>query len=171
MVKKRFLAGENLGNFFAQGFTLIELLVVISVIGILAAVLLVNFVGVRGRAGDAAKKSNARQLKTALRLYYNDYQVYPGVSGTLIAGCGGAGTAACSVGESFSAGTANSIYMNQIPVGTYYYSDGVGFLVMTKLENGADAEIAASQARCDVTNRSYFTDTLDEATDYFVCED
>ncbi len=60
-----------------NGFTLIELLVVISVIAILAAFLLANMAGVRDRGYDAKLKSNMNQLKTALRMYYNDNQSYP----------------------------------------------------------------------------------------------
>lgn len=59
------------------GFTLIEILVVVSIIGILAALLLANMVGVRERAADARAKSNLNQLKNALRMYYNDNQQYP----------------------------------------------------------------------------------------------
>ena len=50
---------------------------VISVIGILAALLLANFAGIRDRADDAKVKSNMKQMQTALRLYYNDNQTYP----------------------------------------------------------------------------------------------
>jgi len=158
-----------------KGFTLIELLVVISIIGVLAALLLVNFVGVRGRAGDAAKKNNLRQLKTALRLYYNDYQRYPvpAGAGTTFAGCGATGTSACVAGGVFSAGNPAAIFMAQIPPGIYYYAPGTGgnaFLLMVPLENTSDADIAASQTRCAPTTRTYYSDTP-AATDYFACED
>lgn len=58
------------------GFTLIELLVVISIIGILAALLLANFAGIRDRADDSRRKSNFKQLQNALRLRYNDTGSY-----------------------------------------------------------------------------------------------
>lgn len=61
----------------SQGFTLIELLVVISIIGILAALMLANMVGIRERAADTKAKGNLKQLQNALRLYYNDFQMYP----------------------------------------------------------------------------------------------
>lgn len=67
----------------SRGFTLIEILVVVSIIGILAALLLSNMVGVRERAADARLKSNLKQMATALRLYYNDNQTYP-PSGTCV---------------------------------------------------------------------------------------
>lgn len=61
-----------------SGFTLIELLVVISIIGILAALILANMVGIRERAADTKTKNDMNQLKTALRIVYNDTQSYPG---------------------------------------------------------------------------------------------
>lgn len=157
-----------------KGFTLIELLVVISVIGVLSAVLLVNFVGVRGRAGDATKKSNLRQLKTAMRLYYNDFQRYPASAGagTTFAGCGASGTSSCTVGAAFSAGSPATVYMNQIPTGIRYYvaASGNEFLLMIPLENTSDPDIAASVTRCAPSSRSYYGGTP-AATDYFMCED
>jgi len=61
----------------SEAFTLIELLVVISIIGILATLLVANFNAVRARARDAQRKSDVRNIQTALRLYYNDTKRYP----------------------------------------------------------------------------------------------
>ena len=52
-----------------KGFTLIELLVVISIIGILATLIMANFMGVRERARDAQRKSDINQIQKALELY------------------------------------------------------------------------------------------------------
>jgi len=74
-----------------KGFTLIELLVVIAIIAVLVAFAIANFVGARSRARDIKKKSELEQVKNALRMFYNDYNNYPGptsASTNDISGCG-----------------------------------------------------------------------------------
>jgi general secretion pathway protein G len=153
-----------------QGFTLVELLVVISVIGILAGLLLTNFVGVRGRAADTKLKNDATQLRSALRLYYNDYQHYPDASGGVLMGCGSAGTSACSAGGEFSSGS--TVYMKQLPADFLYFSEGEEeFVVAVTLDNVSDSDIANSQTKCDVSGRSYVSGSFVAATDFAACED
>ncbi len=84
-----------------KGFTLIELLIVISIIGILATLLMVNFIGVRQRARDSQRKADLRQIQTMLEIYRADNGVYP-TSGFPPA-CGTAFT------------SAGSTYMQKMP--------------------------------------------------------
>jgi type IV pilus assembly protein PilA len=152
------------------GFTLIELLVVISIIGVLTSLLLTNFVGARQRGADAKLKSDAAQLRTALRLYYNDFQNYPASnSGGALLGCGSAGTTACTDGGTFEVGS--TVYMQQLPTNFDYYSDGAdAFIVAVALANASDSEIADSQTRCNVSGRAYVGSGFTAATDFVVCE-
>ena len=64
------------------GFTLIELLVAISIIAVLTAILLPNFMGAREKAKDSQRVQDLYAIKNGLRLYYNDHQSYPTYSGS-----------------------------------------------------------------------------------------
>lgn len=150
-----------------NAFTLLELLVVISVIGVLVAVILPNLVGVRARARDSALKNDMRQLKTALRMYYNDNQTYPADdnAGNIVA-CGAAGSSVCPETDgSFS--TGDIVYMKEMPTSEEYnydsISDGEDFLLSTVLENASDADIADSIEYCRVVSPV--------ASNYYVCAD
>lgn len=157
-----------------RGFTLIELLVTITIIGVLAALVTANLSDARARARDAKIKQNLIQLKTALRLYYNDYQQYPTTgNGLVFNACGVNGTTACTPGGAFSAGSGPTIYMNQlVQSGSYfefkYYpcDSGNSFRAKVTLENASDPDLVASQARCPA-----LTCTSYSATDYVVCAD
>lgn len=138
-----------------SGFTLIELLVVITIIGVLTSLFIANMVSVRERAKDARTKSNLNELKTALRLYYNDNQNYPDTA-TLPA-----------PGNTFQSGTG-VVYMQEVP---YYDSyaptnNNDGFLVSAELENEADTEICESWNRCGQPSCVAGTDTT-----FYMCAD
>lgn len=139
-----------------KGFTLIELLVVISIIGVLASLVLVNFNAARERTRDVQRKSDLDQVKKALRMYYNDNNSYP-VAGVL------------SWGSVFQS-TGGMVYMKilpQDPTGgqTYSYqqqASGQDFRLWATLENKSDGDIVKSQARCSGTW---------SADQYVVCAD
>jgi len=61
-----------------RGFTLIELLVVITIIGILAAIALPNYIKAKDKAKEAEVKSNCHTIQIALERYATDHSgAYP----------------------------------------------------------------------------------------------
>lgn len=129
-----------------KGFTLIELLVVISLIGILTTLVMANLTAGRSRGRDAQRKSDLKNISTALRLYYNDRNAYPaGNANEEIVGCTSYQTpAACAWGENWSVGT--TVYMPTLPADplpnqTYRYEQDSAndtFTLSACLENKSD---------------------------------
>lgn len=154
-----------------HGFTLIELLVVITIIAILAAFLFANFAGARERTRDVKRKSELQQLRNALRLYYNDTQNYPDATSQKIT-CGIG--LLCDWGTPFVVGSTT--YMGQVPqeplapAVTYrYYVTATkdNFVLVGKLENQSDPDVATSQTRCqNATSDISYTPLAGE---YIVC--
>lgn len=68
----------------ARGFTMIELLIVISIIAILAAAIIPNFIGFDTEARVSATKSNLDTLRTRITLYRAKEGVYPSALAELI---------------------------------------------------------------------------------------
>jgi prepilin-type N-terminal cleavage/methylation domain-containing protein len=60
-----------------QGFTLLELLIVISIIAILAATLIPNFIGFDAEAKLASTKTNLNTMRTRLSLFRAKEGRYP----------------------------------------------------------------------------------------------
>jgi general secretion pathway protein G len=132
-----------------KGFTLIELLVVVSLIGVLATLVLANLNAARQRGRDAQRKSDLRNIQTALRLYYNDYGNYPTNMAGNIAGCGADGTSICIWGDPFESGIQK--YMSVLPTDplpdvdySYQQIDPDDYTLTACLENASDEKGQAS---------------------------
>ena len=119
----------------SAGFTLIELLVVISIIGVLATLVAANLNSARSRARDAERKSDLKNISTALRLYFNDNGTFPAV-------------AAMPWDAEWSGNGGNTIYMSKLPNDplpgqAYEYElgpTGDTFILTACLENASDAQ-------------------------------
>lgn len=105
---------ENIKRKLAQrGFTLIELLIVIAIVGILAALIFSNFVGVRQRARDSQRKSDLRQIQTALELYRADQGTYPSVIYD---------QSTCASSGPLKSPDLSVTYMSKVPCNPSYFS-------------------------------------------------
>jgi prepilin-type N-terminal cleavage/methylation domain-containing protein len=125
-----------------SGFSLIELLVVISIMAVLTAVLVANFVGARDRAKDSKKIQDMTSFKNALRMYYNDNQSYPGTVGNNIS-CSNLNI---SIGSSYMPGLSgiDSTCL-------YTLTSGDAFTATVQLDSGAGANGDNSQKACGLT--------------------
>jgi type II secretion system protein G len=72
---------QNIQEQKQKAFTLIELLVVIAIIGLLASIVLMALNTARGKARDAKRKADIRQIMLALEMYYDDNGEYPASGG------------------------------------------------------------------------------------------
>lgn len=131
-----------------NGFTLIELLVVISIISLLSALLLSNFVGVRQRGRDGQRKSDLRQIQSALELYRADNGTYL----ALMPACGDQ-----------IVGPSGAIYMKKVPCdplsgAAYSYvpaSDNFSYTLSACIENDGDSQKDSTKLEgCDIASFS-----------------
>ena len=130
-----------------KGFSLIELLVVISIIGVLSAVLVANFMGMRERARDAQKIQDLYAVKNALRMYYNDHQSYPTNPNGIMN--------SCTSSENCLSVLSSEGYITSLTDIDYIYSQSFGsgpdtdrFKLWVNLEAGAGDEDMQSQEKC-----------------------
>lgn len=145
-------------NKVSKAFTLVELLVVISIIGVLASIGLVSFRTAQTRSRDAQRKSDLKEISSALELYYSDYGQYPnGINGQII-GCPSTSQTPCTWGTGEFT-DEKTIYFKTLPKDkvsghNYFYrpvavdSTNSGFQLYAYLENSEDPSIITTGVSC-----------------------
>lgn len=128
-----------------KGFTLIELLVVVAVMAFLMTLFFPNFMSARERARDTQRKSDLKQIQSALELYKSDQNpvAYPtDASGYFPAGL-------CSQCWSSAADCGGNIYMRKMPCDpanlnptpyVYTRNDTIRYTLSACLENPVDPD-------------------------------
>lgn len=136
-----------------KGFTLIELLIVIAIIGVLMGLIAANLAGIRQRARDSQRKSDLRQIQSAVEIYRSDQGLYPNstIPGQFP-----------TCGNAFQ--VVSTIYMQKIPCdpqtgSAYTYSSNAStYSLIACLENLNDSQKdTTNTAPCTggTTNWSY----------------
>ncbi|MEK7111928.1 MAG: prepilin-type N-terminal cleavage/methylation domain-containing protein [Patescibacteria group bacterium] len=134
---------------YSRAFTLVELLVVMAIISILAIIIIGGFRSSQMRGRDAQRKSNLKQIATALELFFADYSKYPPATGTQIASCSynpSNGTGTSCAWDSGNMSDGKTTYMRTVPadpvsVQNYVYrvsSTQNMFQLFARLENSED---------------------------------
>lgn len=136
-------------NKLSKGFTLIELLVVLGIIAVLVSLIAFNFNQARMRARDVTRKSDLKQLQSALEEYKNDNsQVYPNASTytDLMTALSGGGYIPSNIGD-----PKEALYAGSWQQYTYTYNVASNTYTMTIcLENASDD--MASSTTCGFSN-------------------
>ena len=120
-----------------KGFTLIELLVVIAIIGLLSTLAIVALGSAREKARDSKRLSDAKQIQTALEMFYGEQSAYPTSTAITL----GEGDYGCLDSTGFHArGGCTDALMGLVPAdpstGIYSYesSDGTTYSISVTLE-------------------------------------
>lgn len=117
-----------------------------AIIGILASMIMVNFIGVRQRSRDDIRKSDLHQMQSALELYRADNGLYPPNG---LPWSNGATNSLCGDGVKMISPVDGSIvYMQKIPCDplinkAYVYNSpdgGITYTITSCLENGNDSQ-------------------------------
>ncbi len=137
-----------------------ELLIVMAILGILITVGLASYKSVQAKSRDSRRKSDVRNIASALELYFNDKNRYPADDGAgKIMGCGTGDTQVCAWGTAMT-DSKGTVYMVATPgdpaSGWQYYYDsygslGKGYQLFARLENSQDVDLSR-----DGSNNVYY---------------
>ena len=162
-------------NVLRKGFTLIELLVVVAIISLLSSVVMVSLNSARGKARDARRVADFRNITVAMELYFDKYGRYP-ASPNLCCSGGDGGTHNQNF-ESMMGLLVNEKFLSSIPKApssgnpymAYDYSGGnnVGIIFVTGLESISPTLIGPFNS-CRPFGQNWCSNTL-PSTSFCIC--
>jgi Tfp pilus assembly protein PilE len=136
---------------------MVELLVVIAILGVLVTIALVSFRSSQARGRDAQRKSDLKQVSSALELYYSDYNKYPD---------------SVTWGTEFTDGS--TVYFKALPVDpssgqNYLYRvvdspSNQKYQLFARLENAEDPSIITTSYSCGTSINCNFSITSSNTT-------
>lgn len=158
-IKLKLLTSYILSHKSKFGFSLIELLIVIGVIGVLTSslVVIINPVAQLQKARDAQRKSDLKQIQSALEMYRADIGSYPAT----LKNC----NSNTALGNSLATPSCTSIYMSKVPNdprgGNYTYTlSGASYTLVGCLENLTDTQADSPFVNCTVGGSAGHTITV-----------
>ncbi len=150
----------------AAGFTLVELLIVMAILGVLVTIGLASFTSSQARGRDTERKSDLKQLASALELFYSDYGQYPDAVGDVLSACpfdsvsttGSSCTWGASEFRDSQNGNTKTTYFKVLPKDpvdnfSYLYrvdSTNQKFQLFSFLENTQDPNIIITSQQCGI---------------------
>lgn len=121
------------------GFTMIELLVVVSIIGVLAALVMVSFTGSQKQAKDSQRKSDLRQYSTSIEAFANkNGGLYPSRTIATAAAdglCTDLDLTSCPDDPKYTANQTHSRYQYISDGSGSGTADGTEYVLWAELEN------------------------------------
>lgn len=136
----------------ARGFTLIELLIVVAILGVLASVVLINFIGPQKAARDTKRESAIRQYQTALEIFANSHGgLYP----SRTTGSGTRASTTLCTDLSLSVCDEDPLYPSNSSYTYLYQSNGTNggnvnadrYVLWARLEKTTDMFVACSNGK------------------------
>lgn len=92
----------------SSGFTLVELLVVVTIISLLTAIGVVNYISLIESSRDSKRQSDMKVIQSALQQYHADQRYYPLPSSSC-------GNGTFSIGCSLKSPDGSKVYLKEVP--------------------------------------------------------
>lgn len=139
-----------------RGFTLIEILVAVMIFAVVASIVVVNFRAANRRARDGRRQSDLEKIRTALEVYREENDEYPGEnwcdSSRGSCGTGSKWNCGCT-GSNWNGTIATALepnFITDLPIDPL--NDPTHFYYYEPACNQSDPNLCGRSVNCDPTN-------------------